>query len=255
MKNKKNIVPVAHKRVLSTIEKYKERVKTDKDLYNEDVENFIINVSPLLTKKGTVNKRKIKQFNELVTGFKSQGLDTLKGIRRENKRIKTEKSNKKREQSYIENGLLTNEQDAKNMTKLLQQKITTKLLSKLILDSSQLLDIAEDDDTDVEDIEQVIDYILKTYENVTPNEILEELDEDEDLKIFRDYKTFKEHNSNTEDFKTEEMFKEWLNVHFSEVKKSRNTPLKNIDDFSMMTNKEQEEQYNKFLKGEYNRWL
>lgn len=244
-------IPIAHKRVMSTMEKYKERVENDKDLKNEIVEQFIINVSPYFTKKGNLrknlSKEKIQDFNDQVKLLKSQKLDTLKGIKKYNKEQKIKEKDEKRENKFIEKWVDT-EKDAQEVTDLLKNKLVQRLMNKGYMDIYNLMDIAEDEEVEEVGTEAVIDYALRELEEFTPNEILDELKEDEDYQLFNDYK-----NNKAIDFMTRNMFKKWLKNNFEKVKRKR--AFNGIGNYEELNEDQIEEQYKEFLEGKYNRYL
>lgn len=241
------IKPVAYKQVLNTTENYKKKIKQDKKLFNDEVEQFIKNVSPFLTKKGTLKKglsnKKVKQFNELITGQKEKKLNTLKGIKQVNK----ENINKKREKKFTEKWVKT-EQDAKDVTTLLENKLTQRLMQKGYLDIYNLMDIAENEEVDEVDVNSVIDYALTELQNVTPDEIFDELKEDDDIQLFTEYK-----NSKAKEFMTRNMFYDWLTDNFEKLMKRRT--FKGLKNVTMLTDTQLEQAYQDFLKGKFNRYM
>lgn len=245
MKKNKRVVPIAHKRAISTMEKYKERVQNEKDLKNEDIEQFIINVSPFLTKKGTLRKglsnKKIEQFNALVGEVKEKGIDTLKGIRQANQK----KINDKRATSWVEGEFTDSKEIADEMNEILKDKMIAKLVNKGYISIYHLRDLVEEDIEDTnttENIRKVADYIINEIESTSPSEILENIKtQDETFNLMNDLR-----RSKAKIFMTKEIFTKWVDDNFSRVSSAMNLEKNNID---------YEAEYQKFLEGEYNRFL
>lgn len=199
MKNKKviKIKVEPYKQILQTSIRYKKLIEKEENLQNDIIKNFIEKTEGFFNRFGEIRKNlseeKRKILNALTKEIKEKKIQSLKGIREYNRKEKIKKQNEKREKTYVKEGLVDNEESAKRATELLQNSILTKLMRVNKLDSSQLLDIA-DEDVDIDDINSVIDYILRTYKENTPAEIMEEIPEDSDFQLFNDYKKAVEHN-------------------------------------------------------------
>lgn len=245
MKKTKRVVPIAHKRAISTMEKYKERVQNEKDLKNEDIEQFIIDVSPFLTKKGTLRKglsnKKIEQFNALVSEVKEKGINTLKGIKQANQK----KINDKRATSWVEGEFTDSREIADEMNEILKNKMIAKLVNKGYISIYHLRDLVEEDIEETgtdENTKKVSEYIIKQIESETPSEILEEVHSKDDMfNLMNDLR-----RSKAKIFMTKEIFTKWVDDNFRRVSSDMNLEKGNID---------YDSEYQKFLEGEYNRFL
>ena len=83
---------------------------------------------------------------------------------------------------------------------------------------------------------------------ILDNEKMEELEEDDDIRLFTDYL-----NSKADRFMTRNMFNDWLKNNFNRVKRKK--AFKGIGSFEDLTSEQLEEQYKEFLEGKYNRYL
>lgn len=189
MKNKKVKVQ-SYKQIVKTAKRYQEKLAKDISLQNDTIQNFINKTKGFFTKTGELRKNlsaKNKQLlNKLTSDIKEKKLQSLKGIQEYNKQEKIRRQDEKREKSFTEKWL-DSELASKKLTDLLKNKLVVRLMNKGYLDIYLLMDIAENTDVDTVTTYEVIEYAIKEMELLTPEELKEELETDEDYILFNEF--------------------------------------------------------------------
>lgn len=175
---KKKIVPVAYKQAINRIERHKHNVETGKELHNEAIERFAIDIAPFITKKGTVRKnlsqKRVQEFNRIVTEFKKNktNLYATQGEVKKKSLIK----------NAVKNGTYT-EKEAPNIVNLFANTVIHDLVKNQHLDSEQIVQIGKDfANIKKTDIKKIAEYLKESKLKTTPQEVRDIVGEDDTIQ-------------------------------------------------------------------------
>lgn len=177
---KRTVQPIAHKRAIARVESYKKDLAKGKELQSEIIEQFASDITPFLTKKGTVRKnlsaKKTAEFNRLVGEFKKT--TSYSKQKSQNKRKRTIETAEKR-------GTYT-KQESKAILDAFTSQAIRDLSKKQILDSDQVVTLLREfranGKTTKQEFEKVAKYLIETKENV-PNEVSGLVTQDDTYKM------------------------------------------------------------------------
>lgn len=178
---RKKINIVSNKRAINRIETYKKNVAKGKELHSEVIEEFERNISPYLTKKGTVrknlSKKRQEEFNKLVTDFKKTTASSA---------AKAKQKRKRTVETAAKRGTYSKEESL-TIFKAFQESAIRTLSNKKYLDSSQnvmiIRDYVHSGEISIDEYKKVAQYIIDLKRLQLPQEVTGLIDKDDDKML------------------------------------------------------------------------